>query len=76
MRGMYTRQVTSGEATTTFDFDAAVATPGWNAIDILDLDAGQVRVAVSDRTSGRSVVADAIRWELREPTAPRPALRA
>lgn len=43
-------------------FDASAAASGWNALGTFDLPAGEVRVVVSDRTSGYLVVADAIRW--------------
>ena len=62
-QGVYALEVTSAGTLTVVDFDAAAAREGWNEVDVLDLAAGEVRVAVSDKTSGRSVVADAIRWE-------------
>ena len=62
-QGVHGIEISSGGTVTTVDFDGASATPGWNEIDAFDLDAGPVRVAVSDETSGNAVVADAIRWE-------------
>ena len=44
-------------------FDAGEAVPGWNRLGTFDLPAGNVRVTVSDRTTGALVVADAIRWQ-------------
>ena len=69
-QGVHGIEVYSGDTTTTVDFDAAAATPGWNEIDALDLAAGPVRVTVSDKTSGNAVVADAIRWERSTSRAP------
>ena len=62
-QGIHNIEISSGGTVTTVDFDAAAATPGWNEIDAFDLAAGPVRVTVSDKTSGNTVVADAIRWE-------------
>ena len=62
-QGVHTLEISSGGTVRTVDFDAAAATPGWNEIDAFDLAAGPVRVAVSDKTSGNAVAADAIRWE-------------
>lgn len=66
-QGIQGIEVSSGDAVTTVDFDAAAATQGWNEIDAFDLVAGTVRVTVSDKTSGNTVVADAIRWERSPP---------
>lgn len=66
-QGTHSLEVASGEDVATVDFDAAAASPGWNEIDVFEFEAGPVRVAVSDKTSGRTVVADAIRWERRDP---------
>ncbi len=46
----------------TLVFDASAAEPGWSALGTFDLHAGQARVALSDRTNGTLVVADAVRW--------------
>ena len=62
-QGVHGIEISGGGTVTTVDFDAASATPGWNEIDAFDLAGGPVRVAVSDKTSGNAVVADAIRWE-------------
>ncbi|MCY4014875.1 MAG: hypothetical protein OXG82_19430 [Gammaproteobacteria bacterium] len=61
--GTHRLDITSTGVAITVDFDAAAAVQGWNRIDVFDLPGGVVRVAVSDVTSGRSVVADAVRWE-------------
>ena len=64
-QGIHNLEVTSGGTVAAVDFDAAAATQGWNEVDAFDLAEGPVRVAVSDKTTGRTVVADAIRWERR-----------
>ena len=64
-QGVYHLEITNAGTATTVAFDAASAAQGWNEVDVFDLAAGPVRVAVSDKTSGGSVVADAIRWERR-----------
>ena len=61
--GVQGLEIASGGTATTVDFDAAAASTGWNEIDVFDLAAGPVRVTVSDRTTGQTVVADAVRWE-------------
>ncbi len=42
--------------------DAGDAGAGWSAVGRFDMTAGEVRVELSDRTDGRWVAADAIRW--------------
>lgn len=44
------------------EFDASVAEPGWTTLGQYDLDAGSVRLVVTNRTDGGTVVADAVRW--------------
>ena len=44
------------------DFDASAAEPGWNTLGNFELDAGEIRLVVTNRTTGATVVADAIRW--------------
>ena len=46
----------------TLVFDAMHAEPGWTTLGTFDLVAGEARVALSDRTDGTHVIADAIRW--------------
>ena len=43
-------------------FDLAESELGWNSLGSFELASGEVRVVVSDKTDGRLVVADAIRW--------------
>ena len=42
--------------------DGGDAEIGWNDLGVFDLPAGRVRIAVSDKTTGDVVVADAVRW--------------
>ena len=43
-------------------FDANAADSGWNTLGTFDIEAGEVRLEVSNETDGRYVLADAIRW--------------
>ena len=49
-------------AGTAVEFDASAAEPGWTTLGRFDLDAGEVTLIVTNRTDGRTVVADAVRW--------------
>ena len=60
--GMLDVHIEAGGERHPAPFDAGEAVPGWNRLGTFDLPAGEVRVTVSDRTSGDSVPADAIRW--------------
>lgn len=46
------------------EFDGEAAETGWNELGEFYLPAGEARVEVSNQTSGRIVIADAVRWEL------------
>ena len=48
---------------TPLPLDGRNAKVGWNDLGAFDLPAGGVRVVVSDKTAGKVVVADAIRWQ-------------
>lgn len=52
------------------ELDAETAEAGWNSLGRFQLPAGDVRVEVSDDTTGNFVVADAVRWT---PATPAPA---
>ena len=45
------------------EFDATASTNGWNDIGEFSLEAGPVSLEVSNRTTGNTVFADAVRWE-------------
>lgn len=55
-------RVVSGGAETPVAFDAGAAEAGWTKVGDFDLADRHVRVVVSNRTDGETVVADAIRW--------------
>lgn len=60
--GSYDMRIVAGGAETIVELDGGAGEPGWNRIGDYDLPGGDVRVVVSDQTSGDLVVADAIRW--------------
>jgi ABC-type transport system involved in multi-copper enzyme maturation permease subunit len=43
-------------------FDSNAAAQGWNLVDSLDLPEGEISLTLSNKTDGRFVLADAIRW--------------
>ena len=47
---------------TPIPFDGEQGVEGWNNLGKFNLNAGEVRVVVSNRSTGQTVVADAIRW--------------
>ncbi len=61
-QGPYDIALESSGGSQAVEFDASVAESGWNDLGEFDLPAGEVRVKVTNSTSGRTVVADAIRW--------------
>ena len=60
--GSYDMRLVVGGEEQELDFDGGAGEPGWNRIGDFNLQAGEVRLVVSDQTSGRVVIADAIRW--------------
>ena len=60
--GTYDLTLAAGGKQVAVEFDARKAVPGWNRVGTFSLDSGVVRCSVSGRRSGRTVVADAIRW--------------
>ena len=60
--GNYQISLVSGERIHPVEFDASTAQPGWTTLGRFDLHAGDASLVVSNRTDGRSVVADAVRW--------------
>jgi hypothetical protein len=63
--GTWEFEITNGGDTQTASFDNAGAVRGWNQVGTFALAPGEVSVALSDRSDGRLVVADAIRWSRR-----------
>jgi len=64
-QGVVHLEVVAGQTRETVDFDAGEAESGWNEVDVFDLPAGAVTLWVSNKTSGATVVVDAIRWDRR-----------
>ena len=60
--GSYDLRLEAAGVDTAVEFDASDADVGWNRLGDFDLPAGVVSLSVSNKTSGRLVVADAVRW--------------
>ena len=60
--GSYDLSLRAGSSEQPIEFDAAAAEAGWSALGDFDLEAGRVEVALSDKTSGSLVLADALRF--------------
>ncbi len=60
--GTFDLTLAAGGEEIAIEFDAGHAAPGWNRLGTFALDAGIARVVVSNRSSGETVIADAIRW--------------
>ena len=61
-QGSYDMKLEIGGEERVIEFDGSVAEPGWNRLGEFDVTSPEVRVVVSNETSGRTVIADAIRW--------------
>ena len=61
-RGTYEMRIVWAGNQTNVEFDAGSGEDDWNCVGDFDLPAGEVFVHVSDQTSGREAIADAIRW--------------
>ena len=61
-QGTYHLVVEDSSGSHELTFDAGAAEEGWNELGELEIASGEVRVALSDKTDGRAVTADAIRW--------------
>ena len=61
-QGTYDITLDVGGEERKLEFDASAAESSWNNLGEFELSAGEARVWVSDETSGRVVIADAIRW--------------
>ena len=48
--------------TVSVEFDASAGIAGWNTVGAFDLPSGVVTLEVANKTTGRAVIADAIRW--------------
>jgi len=61
--GAYDVTVRAGGEERSLEFDGAAAETGWNTLGEFSLSEGSVQLVVSNRTSGRLVIADAVRWQ-------------
>ena len=60
--GRYEMWMRTADGDRPIEFDGSAAAPGWNKLGIFEIDGGLVSIVVSNRTTGRIVIADAIRW--------------
>ena len=60
--GEYDIHIVQREEKRKVEFDASAALTGWNSLGHFDLEAGTVRVEVSDKSTGNVVWVDAVRW--------------
>ena len=60
--GNYDMRISSAGSVHPVEFDASAAEPGWTTLGRFDLAAGEVSLVVTNRTDGRTVIADAVRW--------------
>lgn len=65
----YDMKLLAGDDVHDIEFDASAAEPGWTTLGRFDLGAGKVSLVVTNRTDGRTVVADAVRWVLDDSSA-------
>ena len=66
-QGPYDMQLDDGETQRPIEFDGGAAVAGWNNLGEFELDAGEVRLVVTNKSVGQNndrytIVADAIRW--------------
>jgi hypothetical protein len=62
MEGIWHLTIEDGSGTNETTLDLSQVETGWNSLGSFEIADGEVRVVVSDKTDGRLVVADAIRW--------------
>ena len=60
--GAYAMLLRTNQAEVGLSFAADEAKPGWNEVGTFELAAGEVALAVSDRSDANVVIVDAIRW--------------
>lgn len=60
--GRYEMWMRTAAGDRSIEFDGSAAARGWNKLGVFEVDGGLVSVVVSNRTTGRIVIADAIRW--------------
>ena len=62
--GIQHLSLVAGGKATPLEIDAGRAGAGWHTIGTFALKPGEVQLVVSNRTSGQTVIADAVRWSL------------
>ncbi|MCY3624157.1 MAG: hypothetical protein OXH68_20905 [Gammaproteobacteria bacterium] len=62
--GIQHLSLVAGGKATPLELDAGRAGAGWHIIGTFALEPGEVELVVSNRTSGQTVIADAVRWSL------------
>jgi len=60
--GRWKLNLENADNTQSFDFDAQNANGGWNLVDVVHLDVGEIRLEIPDSGSGMVVIADAVRF--------------
>lgn len=60
--GRYEMWIRTAAGDRHIEFDGSAAAPGWNKLGVFETEGGLVSVVVSNRTTGRIVIADAVRW--------------
>lgn len=60
--GTWHLEIVSESGRDAVSYEASIAHTGWNIVGEYRLPAGEVRVEVTDRTDGRTVIADAVAW--------------
>ena len=60
--GEYTMALVASGDSTPIEFDASAAEPGWNTLGEFQFAAGDAAIEITDQTTGRAIVADAVRW--------------
>ena len=61
-KGDYDVKIVATGVEESIEFDASAAREGWNDLGEFSLPAGEASLLVSNKTTGRAVVADAVRW--------------
>lgn len=62
--GAYSMALTAADDSTSeaLEFDAAAAESGWNELGEFQMKGGTSRLEITNKTTGRAIVADAVRW--------------
>ena len=60
--GSYEMWMRTAAGDRPIEFDGSAAAPGWNKLGVFEIDGGLASIVISNRTTGRIVIADAVRW--------------